>query len=245
MEFQLNYIMSYVFLFLIILISLGLTVSLAEGGTNIIEFKKKHVTNSPKVCGDKLCDEVSKEESSYFIPKNSHTPMGKYNMGIPIHKITCQPNSVFVLKLSNWHPACIKPDSVQRLVNIGWAASQEEYENILITSAKKHVPLFSPLKEYRKEFPLYEGVGMVITLDSISGKSYLIFNGYGWHGFHNVEITLSKNSENVEFMMTQTNPDGILYMPWKIPDNFSSGWYKVSATDGINEYEIDIPIILD
>ena len=62
--------MSYLLLFLIILISLGLTVSLAEGGTNIIEFKKKHITNSPKVCGDKLCDEVSKEESSYSIPKN-------------------------------------------------------------------------------------------------------------------------------------------------------------------------------
>ncbi len=245
MEFQLNYIMSYVFLFLIILISLGLTVSLAEGGTNIIEFKKKHVINSPKVCGDKICDEVSKEESSYSIPKNNHTPMGQYNMGIPLHKITCQPNFVFVLKLSNWHPACIKPDSVQRLVNIGWAASLEELENILITSAKKDVPQFAPLKEYRKEFPLYEGLGMSIEYDTIYDEEYLIFKGYGWHGFHNVEIILSKNSENVEFMMTKTNPNGILYMPWKIPDNFSSGWYKVSAKDGINEYEINFPIILD
>ena len=245
MEFQLNYIMSYVFLFLIILISLGLTVSLAEGGTNIIEFKKKHVINSPKVCGDKICDEVSKEESSYSIPKNNHTPMGQYNMGIPLHKITCQPNFVFVLKLSNWHPACIKPDSEQRLVNIGWAASLEDLENILITSAKKDVPQFAPLKEYRKEYPLYEGLGMSIESDTIYDEEYLIFKGYGWHGFHNVEIILSKNSENVEFMMTKTNPNGILYMPWKIPDNFSSGWYKVSAKDGINEYEINFPIILD
>lgn len=237
--------MSYLLLILFILISIGLTVSFAEAGTNIIEFKKKHVTNSPEVCGDKLCDEISKEESSYTIPKNRHTPMGQYNMGIPIHKIVCQTNSVFVLKLSNWHPACIKPDSVQRLVNIGWAANQEELENILIASSEKDVPLFSPLKEYRKVFPIYEGVGMEITFDSISGNSYLIFNGYGWHGFHNVEITLSKNSENVEFMMTQTDPDGILYMPWKIPDDFSSGWYKVYATDGINEFEIDFPIILD
>ena len=236
--------MSYLLLFLIILISLGLTVSLAEGGTNIIEFKKAHVTNSPKVCGDKLCDEVSKEESSYSIPKNSHSPMGKYNMGIPIHKIICQPHSIFVLKLSNWHPACVKPDSVQRLVDIGWAASLEDLENIFAASAKKEIPQFAPLKEYRKEFPLYEGLGMSIESDTIYDEKYLIFNGYGWHGFHNVEITISNNLGEVEFMMTKTDPDGILYLPWKIPDTITSGWYQVYATDGINEYEIDIPIIL-
>jgi len=236
--------MSYLLLFLIILISLWLPVSLAEGGTNIIEFKKAHVTNSPKVCGDKLCDEVSKEESSYSIPKNSHSPMGKYNMGIPIHKIICQPHSIFVLKLSNWHPACVKPDSVQRLVDIGWAASLEDLENIFAASAKKEIPQFAPLKEYRKEYPLYEGLGMSIESDTIYDEEYLIFNGYGWHGFHNVEITISNKSGEVQFMMTQTNPDGILYLHWKIPDTITSGWYQVYATDGIHEYEIDIPIFL-
>lgn len=236
--------MSYLLLFLIILISLWLPVSLAEGGTNIIEFKKAHVTNSPEVCGDKLCDEVSKEESSYSIPKNSHSPMGKYNMGIPIHKIICQPHSIFVLKLSNWHPACVKPDSVQRLVDIGWAASLEDLENIFAASAKKEIPQFAPLKEYRKEYPLYEGLGMSIESDTIYDEEYLIFNGYGWHGFHNVEITISNNLGEVEFMMTKTDPDGILYLPWKIPDTITSGWYQVYATDGINEYVIDIPIIL-
>lgn len=236
--------MSYLLLFLIILISLWLPVSLAEGGTNIIEFKKAHVTNSPEVCGDKLCDEVSKEESSYSIPKNSHSPMGKYNMGIPIHKIICQPHSIFVLKLSNWHPACVKPDSVQRLVDIGWAASLEDLENIFAASAKKEIPQFAPLKEYRKEYPLYEGLGMNIESDTIYDEEYLIFNGYGWHGFHNVEITISNKSGEVQFMMTQTNPDGILYLHWKIPDTITSGWYQVYATDGIHEYEIDIPIFL-
>ena len=237
--------MSYLLLFLIIVISLGLTVSLAEGGTNIIEFKKKHVTNSPIVCGDKLCDEVSKEESSYSIPKNSNTPMGQYNLGIPIHKITCKPSSVFVLKLSNWHPACVKFENVQRLVDIGWAASLEDLETIFSTSAKKEIPQFAPLKEYRKEYPLYEGLGMSIESDIIYDEEYLIFNGYGWHGFHNVEITISNTLGEVEFMMTQTNPDGILYLHWKIPDTITNGWYQVHATDGIHEYEIDIPIILD
>jgi len=229
---------------IILVISFGLLVGSAEGGTNIIEFKKKHVTNSPDVCGDKLCDEDS-EVYSYHDSKNRHTPLGQYNLGIPIHKITCKPQFVFVLKVTNWHPACVKSENVQRLVDIGWAASLEDLENIFAASAKKEIPQFSPLKEYRKEYPLYEGLGMSIESDTIYDEKYLIFNGYGWHGFHNVEITISNKSGKVEFMMTQTDPDGILYMPWKIPDNFSSGWYIVSATDGINEYEINIPIILD
>ena len=113
------------------------------------------------------------------------------------------------------------------------------------TSTKKEAPLLSPLTEYRKEFPIHEGYGMEVTFDSFSGKPFVVFNGFGWHGYHNVEITISKNSEIIEFMMTQTEPDGTLYLPWQIPDDFSSEWYHVYASDGIHEYEIDIPIILD
>ena len=226
---------------LIISISLGLTISSAYAGTNIIEFKKKHVTNSPDVCGDKLCDEISEYDTSSE-PKNRHTPLGQYNLGIPISKITCKANLAFVLKLSNWHPACVKPETVSKLVDIGWAANPKEHENILSASAKKEIPQFSPLKEYRKEIPLYEGYGMSITTEQITGEAYLIFNGYGWHGFHNVEITISDESGKVEFLMSQTDPRGVLYMPWKIPDTISSGLYNVYATDGIKEYEINIPI---
>ena len=81
-------------LFLILVISIGLTVSYVEAGTNIIEFKKKYVTNSPKVCGDKLCDEISSDKS--YKKKNNQTPLGQYKNGIPIHKITCKSNYIFV-----------------------------------------------------------------------------------------------------------------------------------------------------
>ena len=212
----------------------------AEAGTNIIEFKKKYVTNSPKVCGDKLCE----EELDTSIPnkKNIHTPLGQFNLGIPVYQITCKDHLAFVLKISNWHPACVKPENVQRFVNMGWAATIEEKENVFAAmTAKKPSPL-SPLKEYRKEVPLYEGFGLSITPDIIGGKSYLIFEGYGWHGFHNVEILISNNFGESEFMMSQTDDRGNLYMPWKIPDSFPSGLYHVQATDGIHEYEIDIPI---
>jgi hypothetical protein len=226
--------------FLIIAICFTLIISNADAGTNIIEFKKKYVTNSPNVCGDKLCD----EELDTSVPKrkNLHTPMGQYNSGIPIYQITCKTPLDFVLKVSNWHPACIKPENVQRLVDMGWAATIEEKNTAFEAITKKKSSLLKPLEEYRKEYPLYEGFGLNITPDIITGKSYLLFEGYGWHGFHNVEILISNSLGQSEFMMSQTDDRGNLYLPWKIPDSFTTGLYHVYATDGIHEYEIDIPI---
>jgi hypothetical protein len=218
-----------------------LTVSNADAGTNIIEFKKKYVTNSPKVCDDKLCD----EELDTSVPKrkNLHTPMGQYNSGIPIYQITCKTHLDFVLKVSNWHPACIKPENVQRLVDMGWAATIEE-KNYVFEAITKKTPsnTLKPLEEYRKEYPLYEGFGLNITPDIIAGDSYLIFEGFGWHGYHNVEILISNSLGQSEFMMSQTDDRGELYLPWKIPDFFTSRLYHIHATDGIHEYDIDIPI---
>ena len=223
---------------LIISLPLGITIGSAEAG--LIEFKKKYVTNSPDVCGDKMCDEHSEYDTSERM--NRHTPMGQYNLGIPIYKITCKTNLSFVLKTSNWHPACVKPDSVQKLVDIGWAANPEETKNIFSASAKKDVPQFAPLKEYRKEYPLNEGLSLSITSEQISGEWYLIFDGYGWHRLHNVEITISDESGEVEFMMSQTDDRGDLYLPWKISDSITNGRYHIFATDGIHDYEINIPI---
>jgi hypothetical protein len=233
--------MSYLFLILILLISLGLTTSSVDGDTNIIEFKKKYVTNSPDVCGDKMCDERS-EDTLTRAKKNLHTPLAQYNLGIPAYQITCKSHLAFVLKVSNWHPACVKPENVKRLVDMGWAATPEEKNNIFVAMNEKKSSMLKPLEEYRKEYPLYEGFGLSITRDTIAGESYLIFDGYGWHGFHNVEITISDDSAEVEFMMSQTDTRGNLYLPWKIPDSIKSGLYHVYVNDGIHEYEIDIPI---
>ncbi len=229
-------------LFLIVsAICFGLTVGSAFAGGGLIEFKKKYVINSPDVCGDKMCDETAEQDISSK-HKNRHTPLSQYNLGIPISKITCKAHLEYVLKLSNWHPACVKPENVQKLVDMGWAANSEEFENIMSASTTKEEPQFAPLEEYRDYYPLREGFGMAITTEQIAGEYYLIFNGYGWHGFHNVEITISDETNEVEFLMTQTDPQGVLYVPWKIPDYVTSGWYHVYASDGIHEYEIDIPI---
>ena len=40
---------------------IGFTVGLADSAEGLVEFKKYKVTNSPKVCGDKLCSEVDEQ----------------------------------------------------------------------------------------------------------------------------------------------------------------------------------------
>lgn len=216
-----------------------LTIGYADAGS-IIEFKKKYEINSNKVCGDKLCDEMT--SASIPTRKNLHTPMAQYHLGIPLYQITCKSNLVLVLKVSNWHPACVKPESVQRLVDMNWAATLEEKNNILSSVTATKPKVSNPLEEFRKEYPLYKGFGLSITPDIIAGESYLIFEGYGWHGFHNVEIEIFHDSVEVVFMMSQTDKLGNLHLPWKIADSITSGLYHVHATDGIHDFDIDIPI---
>ena len=135
-----------------------------------------------------------------------------------------------------------RTQNVEKLASIGWAVHPSELNNIFVAIKQKVTSQFEPLIKYQIEHPKTSGVGLNIQPDVVDGKLYLIFDGFGWHGFHNVEITISNYSEVSEFLMSQTSEDGNLYLPWQVPDSITAGFYKVYATDGINEYEINIPI---
>ena len=68
-----------------------------------------------------------------------------------------------------------------------------------------------------------------------------MFDGNGWHRLHNVEITISA-SDFSESVRTKTDDRGHLNMPWPIPDTVGGRVYHIFATDGIHEFDIDIPI---
>ena len=224
---------------LVFAILTGLMVSSSEG---FIEFKKSHRSNTPEVCGIELCDKI--DSDTYKIRKNHSTPLGQYTSGTPLDKIICKENLEFVIKSSNWHPACVKSESVTKLIQIGWAANPDEYENIHAATANKEDQQLQSIREHLKRFPLKSSdVGIGITPNTVDGKRYLIFDGYGWHRLHNVEITISNEGGEVEFLLTKTTDHGDLYMPWQIPNTILAGLYNITATDGIHTYEISIPII--
>ena len=222
----------------ILAIGVGLTIDSAQG---FIAMKKVKVINSPEVCGDRLCDE--KEQTiPHQTKKNKQTPLGQFKLGIPIDKITCKPGLEYVIKSSNWHPACVKPENAEKLQRLGWAVQSSELNNVFAAIAQKQTSQFKPLVEYEKVYPRTTGVGIDIQPDVVNGKLYLNFDGYGWHGFHNVEITISNDNGVSEFVMSQTSDEGDLYLPWEVPDTITAGLYNIYATDGINEYEINMPI---
>ena len=224
------------FVFLLVAVFFGM-INHADA---FIEIKKAYVINSDKVCGDKLCDEVKDE--SHQPRKNKDTPLGQYKLGIPLDQIVCREGLELIIKSSNWHPACVKSENVKKLVSKGWAMNSNELDNVFSAIKQKPVYQFKPLTEYQKEFPKTAGVGIDIQPDVIDGNLYLILDGYGWHGFHNVEITISNDEGLSEFVMSQTRDNGDLYLPWQVPKTFVAGMYDVYATDGINEFEIRIPI---
>ena len=74
---------------------------------------------SDKVCGDKLCSEVPTTITSsiaYFPP-----PLKQIRDGQNPANVTCTEGLEIVLKQSNGFPACIKPSSVAKLIQRGWA----------------------------------------------------------------------------------------------------------------------------
>lgn len=74
---------------------------------------------SDKVCGDKLCSEIPTTITSsiaYFPP-----PLKQIRDGQNPANVTCTEGLEIVLKQSNGFPACIKPSSVAKLIQRGWA----------------------------------------------------------------------------------------------------------------------------
>jgi hypothetical protein len=237
-----------------------LSIFLMHTAEGFISIKKYKVINSPKVCGDKLCSKIDeirakKGESSRNIevcgdrpcydikpekdekPKNQNSPIGQFKLGVALDLIQCKPNLELILKASNNHPACVSPKNVQKLIEKGWAF-QKEVQDSIFEQISKSEPrrtienILAPTK-----------VSLSITPDVIDGKRFLIFEGFGWHGFHNVEIIISDNKGIVESVRSQSSHEGDLFMPWPVPDSVMGGMYSIYATDGIHDFEINIPIV--
>ncbi len=68
-----------------------------------------------------------------------------------------------------------------------------------------------------------------------------MFDGFGWHGLHNVEITITGEGFK-ESVRTKTDNRGNLNMPWPIPDSVGGKLYNIFATDRISEFEMNVPI---
>jgi hypothetical protein len=150
--------------------------------------------------------------------------------------IQCKESQHLVIKTANMFPACVKVENVEKLRQRGWAISEAMQQDMFEKFAKDRKTKNIPAKTIKD----YEAT-LTITSEQIYEQRYLMFEGDGWHGFHNVEITISGGRFS-ESLLTKTEKSGHLNMPWPIPDNVGGMKYHIFATDGIHEFEIDIPI---
>jgi len=247
-------IVRLIVLVLVLGISAGFLVEYAEG---FIEVKKYKVVNSEKVCGDKMCSEIDEERaknglSSHNIKicgdkpcfeitsgpenfSNESSPYGQYRLGISLDLIKCKEEQVVIIKKSTQFPACVNSKSVDKLREKAWAISENEQERIFKEISNNRI------KNYETTTPQKSDVSISVVSEEINNQRYLMFDGFGWHRLHNVEITITGEAFE-ESVRTKTDDRGHLYMPWPIPDMVGGKFYNIFATDGIHEFEMNVPI---
>ena len=54
---------------------------------------------------------------------NARKPLKQFLMGIDPHEISCKDGFSLVFKNTNFHPACVKSSSVQKLIDRGFCKS--------------------------------------------------------------------------------------------------------------------------
>jgi hypothetical protein len=237
-------VIARLFILLLVLgISIGFIVEQADG---FISIKKYKVINSPKVCGDKMCSEIDEKRakkglSSHNIEicgdrlcyeitskqenfANKSSPYGQFRLGIALDLIECKQGHEVVIKKTIQLPACV--DTISDV-------EQEEIFEEILNNRIANADLITAKKL---------DVSLSIVTEEIYNQRYLMFDGFGWHRLHNVEITIS-GEEFEESVRTKTDDRGHLNMPWPIPDGVGGKLYKIFATDGIHEFEMNIPII--
>ena len=205
------------------------SASFLESAEGFVKFEKYKVTNSDKVCGDKLCSDVYEK-----IAKQGRTSHNIEVCGSQLCSdksviesrvlMECKDQQQLVVKSTTLLPACVNISSVDKLRDMGWAISEEHQEKL-----------------FEDDMLLIDGARLSIIPSELSNQRYLVIDGYGWHRLHNVEITIS-SFDFEESIRSKTTDRGDLDTLWPIPDFVGGKIYHIFATDGIHEFELDIPI---
>jgi|GEM_PF-6908432 len=163
------------------------------------------------------------------VEQQSLSPLKQIQSGIALIDVKCNDNKIPVYKHNRIRAACVTEDTKNTLFQRGWilVKNEQSTSSFSVISDKKNVA---------------DGPRLNIITEIIDGRKYLVFHGYGWHILHNVEITIKNGDEKITTIRSKTNENGVLYMPWSLPDNLSSDLYTIFATDGVNQSESTISI---
>ena len=83
----------------------------------VVMMDNKHATSCPN-CKFVLLNEYYKNP----ITKLDLSPRAQISLGVPLDEISCKEGLHLVFKLRDNSPACVKPSSVEKLIERGWAS---------------------------------------------------------------------------------------------------------------------------
>ncbi len=180
-----------------------------------INFTKN--TSEVEIVGNLLAPKYPLPKPHYILP-----PLLQFRQGVPLQDIQCKSNFQLVFKSKDGSPACVSPESVFRLVSIGWARS--------VPYIVMHVEPKTTLNDY-----IYDGIqNEDNTTVSINNQTYyqttLDYSVYNLPKdtplqFHNVTFTFPEG--------TMATPVGAFVM---LDIKFQDGMEEVYGTHTENEF---------
>jgi hypothetical protein len=116
----------------------------------------------------------SEYQLTFLVSKTKETnlnpPLQQFNVGIPINDIQCRDDRVLVIKSHSITPACVKPNSVAKLVERGWAqpTDTKPIEPIIRTGTRSGFCIGYCFSEFTitSEKIVYSGTGREFISDS-------------------------------------------------------------------------------
>lgn len=57
-------------------------------------------------------------------------PLKQYDSVSDIHDIKCKPHLTLIFKDKSWDPVCVKPSSVDKLIERGWASDHDPHHKM-------------------------------------------------------------------------------------------------------------------
>lgn len=132
--------------------------------------------DSDKVCVDKICYDIS-NNSPYSYTEDLtkyiiyHSPQKQLNQGTSAQSIICKNNLILILKYDG-SPACVKPETRSKLIERGWAMSDQVGEKESISLIKKQYP-------YLQDFPSDGLPPKIILVEKSNEGWYVIFETLG------------------------------------------------------------------
>ena len=154
---------------------------------------------SPNLSFDNNATDISKSfvyvVSNQSVPSISSisSPLAQFKSGVLANNVTCKQGLELIFKAEDDSPACVRQQTVQVLVERGWAKSQENGVSVTLAEGQREGPLLvqkifpDGIQGLNfQEYPLATNVGYPITLH-IGDKAS---NGC------TIELTLVKISNN-------------------------------------------------